>query len=116
MDALASGSGGAPALTVDGARTYTVRATPSPAYWFKDPSAVLNFTWDWAAWLGSGEAIAAAQVTGTGVTIDSAVFTGTTVTARISGGAPGVSRAACHITTLLGQADDRTIYLTVREG
>lgn len=116
MEAVLAGTGGAQPLTVDPARTYRVQPLPGnqPA-WAKDPVAVLNYTWDWARWLGEGEAIASASVTGAGVEILSAIYTGATVTAQVRGGAPGLSSISCHITTLLGQQDDRTIQLIIRE-
>lgn len=83
----------------------------------KDPNAVLDYTWDWSAWLEVGETIAAATVTvSTGMVCDSSTFDTTTVTAWISGGTAGSGyKATCRVTTSRGRIDDRTIYLVCRE-
>lgn len=87
----------------------------------KDPQAVLDYTFDWSAWLAAGETITAATVTiadtagGTSALVkDSQSFTGTTVTAWLSAGAVDhVYSAVCHVTTSAARQDDRTIYIAV---
>lgn len=83
----------------------------------KDPDAVLDYTWDWSAWLASGETITDATVTpsGTGLTVNGTPTTGAaTVTAWLTGGTAGTEYlVTCHITTSQGRQDDRTITISV---
>lgn len=84
----------------------------------KDPDAVLDYGWDWAAWLASGDTIASYTLTVTSggtVTIDSDSDDGTSVVAFISGGTTGRSVVTCHIVTTAGREDDRSIILDVRD-
>lgn len=83
-----------------------------------DPQAVLDYKFDWSAWLEDGETIIAHQVTGDGVTVDSSSVTdgGTSVTAWVSGGTATVgSRVTCQITTTLGRVDERSMLLYVED-
>lgn len=83
----------------------------------KDPNAVLDYQWDWSDWLDEGETITVAVITvPAGLTLDSQVDTGATVTAWLSGGTAGDGyRIICHIETSEGREDDRSIYLRCRE-
>lgn len=87
-----------------------------PRSFTQDPDAVLDYEWDWAAWLGT-DTIASHTVTAaTGLTVDSTEATTTTVTAWLSGGTVGQSYAVtCHIVTAAGREDDRTVTVTVLE-
>ena len=82
----------------------------------KDPNAVLDYEWDWSAWLGT-DTIASHTVTAaTGLTVDSSTATSTAVTAWLSGGSVGASYAVtCHVVTAAGREDDRTVTITVQE-
>ena len=82
----------------------------------KDPNAVLDYEWDWSAWLGT-DTIASHTVTAaTGLTVDSSTATSTAVTAWLSGGSVGQSYAVtCHVVTAAGREDDRTVTVTVME-
>ena len=82
----------------------------------KDPDAVLDYEWDWSAWLGT-DTIASHTVTAaTGLTVDSSTATSTAVTAWLSGGSVGASYAVtCHVVTAAGREDDRTVTVTVME-
>lgn len=90
----------------------------------KDPQAVLDFLYDWAAstngngatdWLSSGETITDHTVTApTGLTVDSSALTNTatSVVAWLSGGTAGTKYGVtCHIVTSAGREDDRTIVI-----
>lgn len=85
----------------------------------KDPDAVLDWKFDWSRWLATSETITSHTVTSTaGLTVDSSLVTDddTSVTAWLSGGTAGTRYAVtCHIVTSAGRADDRTIYVYVRE-
>jgi hypothetical protein len=87
-----------------------------PRNFTKDPDAVLDYEFDWSAWLGT-DTIATHTVTAAaGLTVDSTEATTTTVTAWLSGGSVGASYAvACHIVTAAGREDDRTVTITVQE-
>jgi len=87
-----------------------------PRSFIKDPAAVLDYEWDWSAWLGA-DTIATHTVTAAaGLIVDSSTATGTAVTAWLSGGSVGTSYAvACHITTAGGRIDDRTATIAVQE-
>lgn len=85
----------------------------------KDPAAVLDYRWDWSAWLAEGETITAATVTASaGLTVDSSAISGdgSAVTAWISGGtATREYEITNHITTSAGRQDDRTIAIKCME-
>ena len=87
-----------------------------PRNFTKDPDAVLDYEFDWSAWLGT-DTIATHTVTApAGLTVDSTEATTTTVTMWLSGGSVGASYAvACHIVTAAGREDDRTVTITVQE-
>lgn len=83
----------------------------------KDPDAVLDYTWDWSAWLASGETITSADVTvPTGIVKNSDSHTTTTVTAWLSGGTDGTGyRVTCRVTTSQGRTDDRSITISCHQ-
>lgn len=83
----------------------------------KDPSATLDFTWNWAAWLVTGDTLSTATVTAdTGLTVASHAIVGQTVTAWLSGGEAGTSyRATCQVTTTGGRVDERSIVVEVAQ-
>ena len=82
----------------------------------KDPQAVLDYRWDWSAWLGA-DTIATATITvPTGITKDSQTNTTTAVTAWLSGGTVRTSYAVtCRIVTAAGRTDERSITIVVAE-
>ena len=82
----------------------------------KDPDAVLDYEWDWAAWLGA-DTLASHPVTAeAGLTVDTSEAPPTAVTAWLSGGSVGMSYAVtCHVVTAAGREDDRTATITVQE-
>ena len=81
----------------------------------KDPDAVLDYSWDWSAWLEPGETISSSTVTVTaGITLDSQSNTAVRATAWLSGGVAGtLYQATDRITTSLGRTDDRTLTIRV---
>lgn len=85
----------------------------------KDPSAVLDYKFDWSDWLEASETITAATVTAAaGLTVDSSSITdsSTSVTAWLSAGTVGTRYSVvCHITTSADREDDRTIAIRVVE-
>ena len=91
----------------------------------KDPSAVLDYVFDWTEWLATGETIAVDSETGeklititadTGITVDSWTEDDGKVTVWLSGGTAGINyKVACKITTTVGRTDERTIWIKVVE-
>jgi hypothetical protein len=81
----------------------------------KDPDAVLDYSFNWATWLGT-DTIANYVIEVDGVTKDSDSRNGAVITAWLSGGAAGsIATATCRVTTAAGRVDDRTIYLDVAD-
>lgn len=97
-------------------------------YFAKDPDAVLDYKFDWAAltngsgdsdWLDSGETISSHTVTveaGLTKDSDSATDTNTSVTVWLSGGTVDTDYdVSCEIVTSDSRTDERTITIRVRE-
>ncbi len=95
----------------------------------KDPEAVLDWYFDWAAlsngtgesdWLAGGETVADHTVTVTpaGLAVESsaAVNGGTAVQVWLSGGVAGVDyRVTCRVVTSAGRTDERSATVKVRQ-
>ncbi len=83
----------------------------------KDPSAVLDYVFDWTEWLATGETITDHTITAdTGITVDSSTELDGKVTVWLSGGTAGINyKVACLITTSAGRTDERTIWIKVVE-
>lgn len=81
----------------------------------KDPSAVLDYVFDWSDWLATGEVISSHVITvDTGLTKDSDSEASGIVTVWLSGGTAGENyKVACLITTSAGRTDERTIWIKV---
>ena len=83
----------------------------------KDPSAVLDYVFDWTEWLATGETITDHTITAdTGITVDSWTEDDGKVTVWLSGGTAGINyKVACLITTSAGRTDERTIWIKVTD-
>lgn len=96
----------------------------------KDPAAILDWYFDWAAltnktgesdWLAGGETIMAHTVTvapaGELVVASSAAINGATaVQVWLSGGAAGATyRVTCQVVTSAGRTDERSMMVKVRQ-
>lgn len=83
----------------------------------KDPSATLDYAFDWSSWLASGDSIASATVTAdTGLTVASTSVSSSSVTAWLSGGEAGsLYRVVCQVTTEGGRTDERTMQIEVTQ-
>ena len=83
----------------------------------KDPSAVLDYVFDWTGWLAAAETITDHTITAdTGITVDSSTEDDGKVTVWLSGGTAGINyKVACLITTTAGRTDERTIWIKVVE-
>jgi hypothetical protein len=87
-----------------------------PRSFTHDPDAVLDYEFDWSAWLGADTITSHTVTAAAGLTVDSTTATATAVTAWLSGGSVGASYAvACHIVTAAGREDDRTVTISVLE-
>ena len=83
----------------------------------KDPSAVLDYVFDWTGWLATGETITDHTITAdTGITVDSSAESDGKVTVWLSGGTAGQNyKVACLIATSGGRIDERTIWIKVTD-
>ena len=83
--------------------------------YLKDPSAVLDWAFDWTEWLATGETITDHTITAdTGITVDSSTELDGKVTVWLSGGTAGINyKVACLITTSAGRIEERTIRIKV---
>jgi hypothetical protein len=85
----------------------------------KDPSAVLDYKYNWTDWLESGETISTHTIiTPSGITLNSSSITdtGKSVTIWLSGGtAHRKYNVVCRITTSASRTDDRTMVIAVQE-
>jgi hypothetical protein len=81
----------------------------------KDPSAVLDYVFDWTEWLATVETITDHTITAdTGITVDSSAESDGKVTVWLSGGTAGINyKVACLITTTAGRTDERTLWIRV---
>ena len=85
--------------------------------YLKDPSAVLDWAFDWTDWLATSETIANHTITADpGIVVDSSTENAGIVTVWLSGGKAGEwYKIACLITTSAGRTDERTISIQVQE-
>ena len=84
----------------------------------KDPSAVLDYAFDWLSknWLESGETISNHTITADiGITVDSDSESDGVVTIWLSGGTHSIDYiVACEIETSKGRTDERSINIRCR--
>lgn len=84
----------------------------------KDPDAILDYSWDWTAWLADvSDTIATKSfIVDVSLTVVSSTVVGGIITAFISGGVAGTKViATCRMVTVGGRSDDRTIYLKIKD-
>lgn len=83
--------------------------------YLKDPSAVLDWVFDWTDWLASGETITDHTVTvDSGITKDTSTEAEGKVTVWLSGGTADENyKVACLIETSADRTDERTIWIKV---
>lgn len=81
----------------------------------KDPSAILDWAFDWTGWLAAAETITDHTITAdTGITVDSSTESDGKVTVWLSGGTAGENyKVACLVETSAGRTDERTIWIKV---
>jgi len=85
------------------------------SFFTKDPVAKLDYTWNWAAWLGD-DTIAVAEFTADpGITITASEYDATTARVGIAGGAVfHTYQVHCTITTSGGRTDKRTALFLIQ--
>lgn len=82
----------------------------------KDPGAVLDYTFDWAPWLGTDTILTSTWSVPPGMTLVSQSNTTTTATAFVSGGrADDQAIITNTIITVGGRTDDRSIVLSIQQ-
>ena len=83
----------------------------------KDPSAILDYSVDWTAWLATDELIdTAVWDVPAGISSVAQSNTDYTATIRLGGGSVSTSyEISCTITTTTGQVDTRTFSVTCKD-
>jgi len=86
---------------------------------YKDKNALLDYGWDWSAWLGA-DVIASAQVAvepnDGSLRVERTDLSPKMVVVWLSGGRVGeVYRVTCRVVTAEGRVDDRSFLLEVIE-
>ena len=82
----------------------------------KDPSAILDYEFDWSEWLGSDTITTSTVTAASGMTVASSAATSTVVTAWLSGGTAGQEYAVTNrIVTAAGRTDERMITIRVMD-
>jgi hypothetical protein len=85
----------------------------------KDPSATLDWVFDFSDWLATAETISSVVWTvSPGLTVGATPNTGTNATIWLSGGSPGkIYSVACRVTTnnTIPRVDERTITIRVTD-
>jgi hypothetical protein len=86
-------------------------------FFVKTPVALLDYKFDWSAWLASGETINSAIVTKQGnITLDHQTNDTTSVVAWLAGGDLNSSNiVTCQITTNQGRISERSINVYVQD-
>lgn len=87
----------------------------------KDPDAVLDYSFDWTAWLlDVTDTIASVSAVCVGVILDpghNPTFSGGVATVWVKGGVVGSEEKpslTCRIVTAAGRTDDRTVYFNMK--
>lgn len=84
--------------------------TSPVAIFDKDPNAVLEYTTDWRKWLGDDQILTSTWVLPSGISNAGQVFSGSTATVWLAGGASGNAYLVYNqITTVGGRTDKRTL-------
>jgi hypothetical protein len=97
--------------------TETYTGGPDKPTIVKDPAEVLDYTFDWSAYLADiTDTIASVVFDPVGVVVDSFSNTTTSATAWVSGGTNGTTAyVTCAITTAEGRTAVRSIYLKIKD-
>lgn len=96
--------------------TYT--GGPAKPTILKDPNALLDYSFNWAAYLAPiGDTISSAVfVLSEGLVQTNSFFSTTAAAVWVTGGTVGTTaRVTCRITTTSGRVDDRSVFLKIVE-
>jgi len=89
---------------------------PTDTRFVKDPSAVLDYGFDWSAWLATDTISTSTWTVDAGITQGTTSNTTTTTTVWLSAGTSGTTyKAANRITTAGGRTNERTLYVIVTD-
>jgi hypothetical protein len=96
--------------------TYAID-TSGRATILKDPQAVLDYSFDWTAYLTPiADTLESVGFTVSSGAVDQSGFAGAVATAWVSGGVIGtVITLTCHIVTTGGRTDERSVYIKIKE-
>lgn len=84
--------------------------------WIKDPDAVLDYQFDWSAWLGDDTLVTVNWTVPDGLTMNSSSNTATAATVWLAGGTAGSDYTlTCRITTAGGHTDERGETIRCRD-
>lgn len=83
----------------------------------KQPTEVLDYDFDYSAWLVITDEISAATITvPSGITLDSYSFTDTVVKIWLSGGTDGETyKITCLVTTSAGRKKEKELRIKVKD-
>ena len=97
--------------------TETYTGGPDKPTIVKDPAEVLDYTFDWSAYLAEiSDTIASVVFEPVGVEMGVSSHTATAATVWISGGTNGTTAyVTCAITTAEGRTAVRSIYLKIKD-
>jgi len=97
--------------------TETYTGGPDKPTIVKDPAEVLDYTFDWSAYLADiTDTITSVAFEVVGAVIDSSSHTTTSATAWVSGGVAGsTATVTCAIETAEGRKAVRSIYLKIKD-
>ena len=88
--------------------------TVSMISFVKDPSALLDYEFNWSSWLGSDTIISYTVTASSGLTVVSSSASSTAVTVWLSGGTEGTAYlVTCQITTAGGRIDERSFWVSI---
>lgn len=80
----------------------------------KDPSAILDYQFDWSDWLGTDTISSHTVTASAGLTVTTSTATATAVTAWLSGGTAGQAYTVTNrIVTVGGRTDERSMSIQV---
>lgn len=86
------------------------------AVFYQDPQALLDYTFDWTAWLNADTISTSAWATSSDLTIDHTTSTPTSATVWLKNGTAGITyKVRNTITTVNGRTEQRTFDLLVRD-
>jgi hypothetical protein len=85
-----------------------------PTTFVKDPSAVLDYAFDWSSWLADDTISSYTITPESGLTVDSHSESAGKITFVLSGGIAATRRRVlCNIVTATGLTDERSMFINL---